>query len=236
MKLFPTSFLLGLAGIDPTGAVVIIAALAMGIKKRKVVLFALTVFFCTVLTGLIASNFIVGISVEFIASFFNYIPDYIYMILMFVVGLILIKWFVERTFFKEKKMNSEKKKESIFTRYIRKGLFFVGILFSVTAVLDPSFLALITLVGQSENIIYNLLANVSWILISQLPMFILLVAVIFNKHEKMIAYLKNKIATGKRVEMIKKILYITLSVVILVAGLYSLTEAVYYFITNNWLF
>ncbi len=236
MKLFPTSFLLGLAGIDPTGAIVIIAALAMGVKKSKIIMFSLTVLLFTVITGLIASSIIVNYSVDFIANLFNYIPDYLYMILQFIVGLILLRWYVLRTFFKEKENNKEKKKESVFTKYIKKGLFFVGILFSVTAVFDPSFLAVIALVGQSDNFVLNILANVSWILISQIPMFILLIAVIFNKHEKIIEYFKNKIATGKRVKLIKKILYITLSIIILIAAMLSLTEAIYYFITNTWLF
>ncbi len=236
MKLFPTSFLLGLAGIDPSGAIVIIAALTMGVKKSKILMFGGIVFLFTVITGLIASDIIINYGVDFIANLFNYIPDYIFMILQFVVSFILLKWFIARTFFKEKEDNKGKKKESIFTKYVKKGLFFVGILFSITSVMDPSFLAVIALVGQSDNFVLNVLANVSWILISQMPMFILLIAVMFNKHDKIIEYFKNKIATGKRIKLIKKILYITLSIIILLAGVLSLTEAIYYFITNTWLF
>ncbi len=236
MKLFPTSFLLGLAGIDPSGAILIITSLAMGIKKSKITLFVITVILGTILVGLISSNIIVDTSVDYIANIFNYVPNYIYMILEFIIGIILLKWFIERTFFKEKKLTKEKKKESIFTRSIKKGLFFVGLLFAITAVLDPSFLAIITLLGQSDNQIHNTLSVTSWILISQLPMMILYIAVLFNKHEKLIQYLKNKIATGKRVELFKKIIYISLSIIILLAAILSLTEAIYYFITNTWLF
>ncbi len=236
MRLFPTCLLLGLAGMDPTGAVVIITALAMGIKKNKIILFIATVFFGTILLGLIASNFIVDIGVDFISNLFNYIPDYIYMLLEFIIGFILLKWFIDRTFFKEKKESNENKKESIFTRYIKKSLFLVGVLFSALALTDPSFLALITLVGQSDNIVEMILANVAWVIISQLPIFILLIAIVLNKHEKMIEYCKNKIATGKRVTQIKKVMYVILSIIILIASILSITESIYFFITDTWLF
>ncbi len=236
MKLFPTSLLLGLAGIDPTGVIVIISALAMGVKKSKIILFVLTVFFGTIVVGLISSNLVIDNSINFFANLFNYIPDYVYMILEFVVGILLLLWFIERVFYKDKSIAKEEKKESIFTKYIKKGLFFVGLIFSLSALTDPSFLALITLTGQSSNLIEVILANVSWVLISQLPIFILLIAVIFNKHYVVIDFFKNKVLTARRIELIKKILSVLLSIIILFASILLLLEAIYYFFTNTWLF
>ncbi len=231
MKVFPTSFLLGLAGIDPTGAIVIISALAMGVKKSKIILFILTVFFGTVLVGLVSSNLVLDTVITQISNLFNAIPNYIYMILEFIIGLVLLHWFIKRVF-----LNKPKETDSIFTKYIKKGLFFVGIIFSIFALADPSFLALITLTGQNANILENVLANIAWVLISQFPIFILLIAIIFNKHEKLINWYNEKLATSKKIKTIKKILSITLSTIILITSLLTLAEAIYYFFTNTWLF
>ncbi len=236
MKVFPTCLILGLAGIDPTGVIVVISALSMGIKRSKIIMFMLTVFLTTIITGLVSSYFIVDGSIDFISNLFNYIPDNVYMVLELLVGLLLFNWFIERTFFIDKKIKKDIKKESIFSKYIKKGLFIVGVLFSISQLADPSFLALITLTAQSSNLIEKLFANIFWVLISQLPMFVLLLPILLNKHEKFINYFNNKIMTSSRIDKIKKILYILLSLIILVVSILSLTEAIYYFLTDTWLY
>lgn len=42
MNLFPTTFLLGLAGFDIAGAIVIISALSLKASKKNICVFALT--------------------------------------------------------------------------------------------------------------------------------------------------------------------------------------------------
>lgn len=235
MRLFPTVFLLGLAGFDPTGAIVIISALALGISKKEIVAFALTTFIGTVLTGLVFSQFI-GTGVDYIAGLLNYIPDNIYLVLEFLVSFALLKWFVERVFFKAKKDSKEEKKESFFVKYIKKGLFVVGLIFAITALTDPSFLALLTLCGQSSNLFAVVAANCSWILISQCPIFILTIAVVFNKHEGVINWFNEKVKNSPYIEKLKKALSVALSVVILFAGLLTLFESFYFLFTGSWLF
>lgn len=234
MNLFPTTFLLGLAGFDPTGAIVIISALAMGVSKKQIYLFAITTFLGTVITG-VFSSFFVEKGVNYLSGLLNYIPDSIFMILEFVVSFLLLKWFVERVFFKSKKENKDEKKESFFVRYIKKGLFLVGLIFAVTALTDPSFIGLVTLSGHSTNISEIILANSVWILISQSPIFVLSIAVMFNKHEQTISYFKNKFSNSIKIKKLKKILSAALSVIILIAGLLTLTEAIYYAITQKWI-
>ena len=233
MKLFPTSFLLGLAGIDPTGALVIITALTKKVNKNKISLFVITAIIATLLVGLVGGNFIINNFANIIAKLFNYLPEYIYMILEFIIGIILLIWFIERIIPKDK---IKIKKESFFTKSIKKGLFFVGIIFAITAPLDPSFLAIITLVGHNNNIIENILSILSWVLISQLPMIIIYITVILNKDKKLINYLQNNKLINRRKDQIKKVLNITLSIIILLSSVLSITESIYYFFTNNWLF
>ena len=131
---------------------------------------------------------------------------------------------------------NEEKKETFLTKYIKNGLFIVGIFFAITALTDPSFLALITISGHSQNMIYVILANCIWILISQLPIFVLTIAILFNKHEKIIDYFKNKLAKSDKVEKIKKILSILLSIIILVIGILSIVDSINYWFNSSWLF
>lgn len=232
MKLIYTALLLGVAGFDPTGAIVIISALTMGASKKQINTFALTTFIGTVITGVVCSCF-VGNGISYLSNLFNYIPDIVYVVLEFIVAFLLLKWFAERVFFKPKK---EEKKESFVIKYIKKGLFVVGLIFAITALTDPSFLGLITLSGHSINMIEVIMAHCVWILISQSPIFVLTIAIMLGKHEKIIAYFDEKISKSERIRKLKKAFSIVLTVVILLAGLLLFVEAVYYLTTNNWLF
>lgn len=235
MRLFPTVFLLGLAGWDPTGAIVIISALALGVSKREILVFALTILAGTVATGLICSRFI-GTGAEYLAGFLNDIPDHIYLALEFVVSLALLKWFIERVFFKTKKERKEERKESFFVTYFRKGLFVVGLIFSASALTDPSFLALLTLCGQTSHMLEVVLANCTWILISQSPVFGLTAAVMLGRHEGMIGYFREKMENSPSIAKLKQVLSVALSVVILLAGLLTLLESMYFWLAGEWLF
>lgn len=129
----------------------------------------------------------------------------------------------------------KRKKESFIIKYIKKGLFIVGLIFAITALTDPSFLGVITLSGHSTNMVEVVLANCVWISISQSPIFVLTIAVMLGKHEKIISYFDEKISKSQRIKKLKKAFSITLTIIILLAGLLLLSEAIYYLLTESWL-
>ena len=233
MNLFPTTFLLGIAGFDPSGAIAIITALAMGVLKRDIYIFAITTFIATLLMGIIGSFFI-DTGVMYISGLLNHIPESIFMVLEFMVAIVLLSWFYQRVFLKSKKESKAKQKDSFFIKYIKKGLFIVALIFAIMSFTDPSFIALITL-SSSDNILNIVLANIIWILISQAPVFILTIAVILNKHEKIITYLRNKFSNNPNIEKVRNVLSHLLSIVILFVSSIILLEATYYLFTNKWL-
>lgn len=232
MNLFITALLLGVAGFDPSGAIVIISALAVGAKKKDVCIFAITTFIGTVTVG-VACSYLLGSSIEYIADWLNYIPDSIWLVLEFIVVGALFKWFVDRTFRKKEK---EKKEESFLAKYIKKGLFAVGVFFAVTALTDPSFIAVITLSGHNMHFAEVLVANALWILISQSPIFILTIAVLLGKHESVIVFVQNKLKESRFVEKVKKVFPKLLTAIILIAALVLLADVISYCTTGNWLF
>lgn len=235
MDLFPTVFLLGLAGFDPMGALIIIAALSMNMSKKQIGLFAAITFIGTVLVGVIVSQ-VLGIGVTYISELINNIPDIAYMWIGFAIGFLLLEWFVERIFFKKKSKAKEEKKETFFAKYLKKGMFTLGVLFAVLALSDPSFLTLIALSRHSNNLLEVILANCTWITISQLPIFVLTIAIMLNKHEKIIAYFKDKFSNNPKIEKIKMALSVLLSGIILVSGLIMLLDSGCYLIKGHWMF
>ena len=235
MNLFPTVFLLGLAGFDPTGALVILSALTMGINKKQIVKFAATTFFGTVLVGLVLSK-ILSTGIDAISKLLNSIPDIVYMWIELIIGVVLLIWAFQRFFCKNKTVKKEESKESFFVKFLSKGLFVVGLIFAVTALTDPSFLALIAASSQNDNIFLVILANAIWILISQLPIFVLTVAIIFNKHEKVISYFQDILNKNNRREKIKKVLSLLLSILLLSAGVLIIVDSIYFWINGVWIF
>lgn len=217
------------------GAVVVLTALTLGASRREIMTFALTTFFGTVLTGLVFSRFL-GAGVSYLSTLANNIPDNIFMLLEFLVALLLLGWFAERVFFREKADSKEERKESFFVRSIRKGLFPLGVLFAVSALSDPSFLALLTLAGQRSSFLEVIGANCVWILLSQCPLFVLALAVCFGRHEALLAFFRERLARSTWVQGLKKLLPAALSAVILSAGVLALLEALYYLFTGIWLF
>ena len=232
MDLFITALLLGAAGFDPSGAVVIITALTMGAKKKDICTFAITTFSGTVIVG-VACSYLLGNSIKYIADWLNYIPDSIWLVLELVVVCALFKWFIDRMLCRKDK---EKKAESFLSRYIKKGLFLVGAFFAATALTDPSFIAIITLSGHNMHFAEVLLANTVWILISQSPVFILTAAVFLGKQERIIAFVQNKFKESRLVKRIRIAAPKLLTAVILIAALVLLADALSYCTTGAWLF
>lgn len=236
MNLIFTSFFLGLAGFDIAGAIIIITALSMKYSKRQIYIFAFTSLISTIIVGLLSSK-VLGTGISYFANLFKYIPDNIYAVIGIIIGVVLFYWFIERAFINNKYQQKEKKKENIFIKFVKKGLFIVGILFSLWAVSDPSFWGVVTLATQNNNLIIVTLAFIIWMIVGQLPLYILTIAIFFNKHEKIINWFDEKINNNKnKIEKIKKVLKILISIIILIASIYFILDSVFYFINGVWLF
>ena len=235
MNIIFTSFFLGLAGFDIVGALIIITALSMKCSKKQIYIFALTSLISTVIVGLLSSK-VLGTGINYFADLFKYIPDYIYALIEVGIGIALLYWFIERVFINKKYQEKEKKKEDIFIKFIKKGMFILGLLFSLWAISDPSFLGLITLATQNNNLFIVTLAFVIWMIVGQTPLYVLTIAIFFNKQEKIINWFDEKVKNNKNIEKVKKVLKVTISIIILIASIYFLMDSIFYFINGVWLF
>ena len=110
MNLFPTVFLLGLAGVGPTGTIIILTALSMGISKKQIIKFTLATFFGTVLVGVIFSK-VLSSGIDVIADVLDRIPHFVYTCFELASGVILLIWGLGRMICKKKIAREEEKKD-----------------------------------------------------------------------------------------------------------------------------
>lgn len=185
MELILLSLGLGLAGIDPLGALLAAAALSVGVKKRAVIGFGVMVLVGTVVLGVMLS-ILFGAGVMAIVDTLKQLPDMIWVAVDIAVIVLLWGWAAKRVYGKKKFEKSDRTK-----KWLRHSIFMVGALFVLSMLADPSYLALIAAAGHQQHIGLAALAHSLWISISQLPLFALLAAIIFNKHEPVIAKMKD---------------------------------------------
>jgi len=222
MELITVVLLLGVAGLDFSGAMIVITAYTLGADKKDVFTFALVDFIGTVTIG-VACSFILGEHIDLLVQWVN---SFGVIFELVVVGLLLV-WLVRRVFYKKEEA------QDFLKTYLDKGLMSVGIGFSIGALTDPSFIALITLAGYNMNFIEIVLAHCVWILISQLPAFVLTIAVISGKYEQMNSFIKERIEKYRWIKKIKNILPKLLTVIILIIALLLTADSVGYFLVGK---
>ena len=109
-------------------------------------------------------------------------------------------------------------------------------MFSLWAISDPSFWALVALAAQNNNLIIVILAFIIWMIVGQLPLYVLTIALVFNKYQKVMDYFNEKIKNNIKINEIKKLFEIFLSIMIIIASMYFILDSLSYFINGIWLF
>lgn len=173
---------LGIAGIDPVGMMLLIAAMTKGFTKRQSITYALLVFLGTAATGTLLSAVFGARLTSLISrllSNFIALPDAVWVLIYVLVILLLVTWAVKRVLHKEK-ADTEKAKKGV-----GKGVYGMAAFMVFTAIVDPSFLAVLAL-SSRHCFLLAFFYNSLWVLLSQLPLALLTVAVLFNQHQSFI--------------------------------------------------
>lgn len=216
---------LGLAGSDIFGVVVIMAALSAGATKRSIAVFALTVLLGTI-TLATSMSLIFGPSVEYVATFINGLPSLVWVGIEAVLVVLLFFWATKRII----RDSTKQKKEHHSTKWLKYGLFMVGLAFVLSTLADPSYLALIALAGHNGNFFVVLSAHTIWILISQFTLFAVAIAVMFNKHKPLLKWIQ------KVQKKYAKQLSIILTAIIVLMSLAILADLVTFLASGRWLY
>lgn len=165
---------LALAGIDPVGMILLMTMQAVGLPLKKVYLFGGLILFGTALLGF-SLSLILGNGISNLAQALGQLPDRVWVWIYLVLIAVLIAWGIKRLLAIEDLGNQNSQKNS-------KGIYAAALFMISTAIMDPTFLAVLALSGQVNNTLLSLLYNLLWVLISQSPLFLLILAVMCNKH------------------------------------------------------
>lgn len=221
-SLILSAFVLGIAGIDPIGALLLASAIAANVSKVKVALFTICVFVFTVITGVLLS--ITGTRI--IENITSSIPDfdssfwaYVNIVIVCAIGIWLYR--NSRTSRKSKPMHKLGGSAWVIA--------LAGILFGAGAVFDPTFIAVVSLAAQNGNVITIFAMNIIWILVSQILLFGLFIAFLFGKHQ--IVLEKSKAVWQKHKKVLNRLIYYAalLSMAILVV------DTLYFIIRGSYL-
>lgn len=229
MELIISAFLLGVAGFDVLGVIVLVAALSARVPKKSILIFVITAFIATVLLGVGLSLFLSPL-VDYIANMVNQFSDSIWVIINLFLIVLLFVWVLFRTVkLANKKSFDKRKHKSFFSKIMKYGMVFVGIVFALSSIFDPTFLALIALAGNNSDIISVVTAFAVWVLISQISLFIFAVAILINKHKNLNEWIK------KIQKKYSQTISISLTIIIFIVCLLLLINLITFLNTGSWL-
>lgn len=184
-ELLLTALGLGLAGIDPAGLLLALAALTAGTRERTVLAFTATVVVGTALLGSLLS-LTVGQQLQDGDWVALLPPDWLGALIEAALAAVLLVWVGVRLRRPQARPPRPAKRGRTGT-----GLLAAGLLFAASAPLDPTFVGLVVLAGRDESAVSVGLAHLLWITVSQLPLVVLAVAILLRRHDRAVAWLRD---------------------------------------------
>ncbi|UZJ24024.1 hypothetical protein RHODO2019_12640 [Rhodococcus antarcticus] len=210
---------LGLAGMDPAGALVGAATLAAGARRRTVLVYGLVVLGGSAAMGATLS-LTVGLRLRSL-DLLGLLPrGGLGALVEVLLGASLLGWAGWR------------RRPAVAgpARAGRSGLVPVlglGLAYASLSLADPTFAAMVVLAGRGQAVVEVVLAHVMWSLTSQLPLVVLLVAVVAGVHDGAVTWFRRGWAR------VSPVLHRVVTAVLLVAGGLLLADAVLFLATGR---
>jgi hypothetical protein len=214
---------LGLAGLDPAGALIAVAALSAGARDGWVAMYGLVVLVGTAVFGTVLSLSLGARLAE---------VDWLALVpaggggavLEIVLGAGLLVWAAVRL--TRTTVRAPKPRR---VRAGSWGLLGTGALFALSAVLDPTFVALTVLAGRGQDIGAVLAAQVLWVLISQAPLVLLLAVMARGGHERAV---RRFTSWWERARPVVKTV---ITVALVLIGVVLVVDGLWWFVTGAFL-
>lgn len=206
---------LGIAGLDPLGALIVAAALAAGSTRRAVSAFLVASTVTTVAVGGLLGRAIEPL-LSSLGNLLNF-PDAVWVAINILLVAVLV-WALARFWRRQDRADrsdSEPKRRAAgLSTWSLAG---AGVLFGLSMLTDPTYYAIIALGTRVEGWLVPVLVVALWYLISQSPLFVVVASSFLGLHEQVAARLQDFWARSKPyVSWIIKVA-ILLAVVVLVA-------------------
>lgn len=173
---------LGIAGIDPGGALIAIGALAMGARERNVMVFGVVSILGTAVLGTVLS-LTAGQRLQTLRWSALLPPDRLTALIELLIAAGLLWWAVARL----RRPESRPPRPRGGTATSGPALLGLGVLWAAAAVLDPTFVGLVVLAGREESVLGVAAAHLLWIVVSQVPLLALMVATARGHQQRAVA-------------------------------------------------
>lgn len=212
---------LGIAGIDPVGAILLFSAIYSGAGRSKIIALTVSAFVATVAAGVmitLASSQLVAVADFESGAIWAYLEIGV----AILIGYWLIRGSKSDHGFEKKKEKQQSLGETI-PAYI-----FTGVVFAATAVIDPTFFATAVVIADTNDVFVSIIAFTIWTLISQFMLFGLFAAHLLGLDQRLIN------VTMGLWERHKPLLQGLLYVAGIFVGLLLLADASYYIINGSY--
>lgn len=180
VELLVAAFGLGIAGLDPVGGLIAVGALSGGTRERAVVAYGLAVILTTAVFGTVLSLTIGSRLAEIDWGFLN--SGYEFWALgEAAVGVGLLVWAIRRILSPADEGDKPRKRGMSTV-----ALLGTGIVFGLSAITDPTYVAMVVIAGREGTVLDVSLAHLAWILVSQSPLVVIIGAVLTGRHESVV--------------------------------------------------
>lgn len=224
VQLLGAALLIGLAGLDPTAALLAVAALVAGATSR-----ALTAFVLTVMIGVPVVGTVLSLTVAARLADLDWrvlVPQgRLGAVLGLVVGLaLLITGIVRLVRHRRPRPSSPQARRVGTLAMVGAGAVYVGSL-----LIDPTFVAVTVLAGRSRDPLVVVSMQLIWALLSQSPLLLLLLTVGRFGRQRAVEWFRAGWAR------IQPALQLIVTAALLVAGLLLVTDAGWWFASGHFL-
>lgn len=230
LGLLASAFALGIAGFDPLGSAVLLAALGLGVKRRGV----LTLLLCSLGTSLVlALVSILGLNalVKTIDIHRPHIPHEVWLVLAVAVGLALLIWALFTLF--RSPASDQDLGQSTGAAKPRSAspaaLAVSGLLVGLSSLADPAFWAMVVDTSRWSSTSWRVIEAVIWVALSH-SLLIVLVVVYFVVGGHRVEQLVEKVGTRHRAAIRRG-----MAILAGILGILFLVDAGFVLVTGRWL-
>lgn len=224
IELVLTALGLGVAGLDPTKALLAAGALSGGARKQDVTLYGLVSIVGTIVSGTVLSLVLGPRIAELDWTLF--VPtDPVIATLEVGLGLGFLIWGLVRI--QNSAAHTSSSRVSHGTSL--PALVGFGLFFALTAFIDPAFASLIVVASRETSLWSVVAAHSVWILISQAPLIVIIGAILCGKHETVVSEFQC------RWRQIRPTVRRVVTVALFVAATILLSDAGWWFFTGKFL-
>lgn len=224
IELLLTALGLGVAGLDPAGALIAVGALGAGARERHVAAYGVVVFFGTVALGT-ALSLALGPRLAGIDRVALIPGGLTGAFAEAALGLGLVAWGAVRAWRPATRAPKPRSVRGTGLVY----LIAVGALFSLSAVPDPTFVSLVVIAGRDGSFWSISIAHAVWVLISQAPLAALLATMGYGKHRRFTVRFQSWWAR------IRSTVGRVVTGAVLLVGAFFLLDAGWWFVTGEFL-